>query len=423
MKYACLALLLSLWAGWAQAECTAQVEVRDVIGPATVDLVKRAEAFADRESCNSILLLINTPGGSLDSTRLIVEMILNSPRPFLCLVSPSGGHAGSAGAIILQACHVSGAVQGTNLGAATPVALGQELGKDLRQKIMNDTRSWLESLTRLRGRSDKFGQEIIVDAKAVTAEDALKLGAIDFVGPTTDSFLKFAAGRTVKINEGREANVIVGELRPFGLDVRYKTLALLTDPELAYMLLLGSLGLLYFEVTHPGTFLPGVVGGVGLVISLMALHRLEVEWAGLILIFLGVGLLIAEMFLPTFGALGLGGVVALFLGSVFLFDPVKTGGYQLPYALILPVVVAFALAVVGLSIMLWRTRKVRKKGGYEDLIGLEARVTRLEEEAPTRGWIELQGETWKFESAHEVKINDAVRVIGHRGLILKVQRS
>ena len=418
----CLALALGLPLA-VGAECTVQSEVRDVVGPATVDLIKRASSLAEREKCASIFLTINTPGGGLDSTRLIVESILNSPRPFLCLVAPSGGHAGSAGAILLQACHVSGALHGTNLGAATPVTLGQEMGKDLRQKILNDTKSWLESLTRLRGRSDKFGQEIIVDAKAVSADEALKLKAIDFVGNTQDEFLKFAAGRMVKMAEGKETAVVTGELHQMPLDTRYQVLSLLTDPELAYMMLLGSLALLYFEITHSGIYLPGVTGAVGLVVSLMALHRLEVEWAGLILILLGAAMLIAEMFLPTFGVLGIGGVIALGLGSLFLFDPVKTGGYHLPYTLIGAVTLLFALAILGLSWLLWRTRQVKRKGGFDEIVGHSARVVGFDGGSRTRGWIELRGETWKFDSEMELDLNDNVKVTSHHGLILRVHRS
>jgi membrane-bound serine protease (ClpP class) len=413
-------LLLKFYSAEA---CTVQVEVRDVIGPATVDLFKRVEGLADQEKCSSILLLVNTPGGDLESTRTAVQMILNSKVPYLCLVSPSGGHAGSAGAIILEACHVNGAVHGTNLGAATPVAMGQDLPKDLRQKILNDTRSWLESLTHLRGRSDQFGKDIIMEAKAVSAEDALKLKAIDFVGGTTDEFLKFAQGRTVKLNENHAAQVETGEIINFPLDTRYKVVSVATDPEFAYMLLLGSLALLYFEITHPGTVIPGVVGGLGLVIAMVAMNKLDVEWGGLILIFLGVGMLVAEIFLPTFGVIGVGGLVALLLGSIFLFDPVKTGGYRLPYLVIVPSVVFFALFFIGVSILVYRTRRVRKKGGFEDLLGLEAKVVRLETGSSFRGYVELRGETWKFESSKELQKNDLVHVTGYQGLVLKVTRA
>lgn len=402
------------------ATCTKEVMITDVIGPATVDLLKRVEKRAQAEACSSILLLVNTPGGSLESTRVIVEMILNAKIPYLCLISPSGGHAGSAGAIILQACHVNGALIGTNLGAATPVTMSGDLPQDLRQKILNDTRSWLESLTRLRGRSDKFGQDIILEAKAVTAEDALKLKAIDFVGPTLGEFMKFAEGREVKMSEAKMERVRTGILSGFEHDARYKVVSLLTDPQFAYMLLLGSLALIYFEITHPGVMVPGVLGGLGLIIALVALNKLDVEWGGLMLIFLGIALLIAEMFVPAFGILGVGGITAFVLGSLFLFDPVKNFGYRLPLGLIAPVVLIFAGVFVGVSYLMIKTRAIKKKGGFEDLIGVSAKVVKLD--GPTEGKIELHGEIWNFQSRTPVNLNDTVEVSGHHELVLHVKK-
>ncbi len=410
-----LALCFFLFSTFASAEVM-EVDVTGIIGPATVDLLKRVEKRAAADRSEAILLLINTPGGSLESTRTIVEMILNSNIPYLCLVSPRGGHAGSAGAIMLQACHVNGALAGTNLGAATPVASGgMELPKDLRQKILNDTRSWLESLTRLRGRSDKFGQDIILEAKAVTAEDALKLKAIDWVGPAKADFLKFVAERKIKMGENEFVTVKTDAINVFEHDVRFKVASILMDPEFAYMMLLGSLALIYFEVTHAGVILPGVMGGIGLIISMIALNKLDVEWGGLLLIFLGIGMLIAEMFLPTFGILGLGGVVGFTLGSIFLFDPVKSGGYQLPLTLIVPVVVFFALVFIGVSTMMLRTRAVKKKGGFEDLIGVSATVVSANQ-------IELYGEIWKFTAPESFAVGDEVKVVGYNGLVLQVER-
>jgi membrane-bound serine protease (ClpP class) len=392
--------------------CTLEVEITGAIGPATTDLLARVQDYATDQGCNSILLLVNT--------RMIVERILNSPIPYLCLVSPSGGHAGSAGAIILQACHVNGAVKGTNLGAATPVSMGQDLPDDIKNKIMNDTRSWLESLTKLRGRNEKFGRDIILEAKAVTGEEAQRLGAIDTVSSSRDEFLEFASNRTVKMSQDVSARVTIGPVKRFEHDSRHKVLSLVTDPELAYFLLLGALALLYFEITHPGTMVAGVVGGIALVIALIALHKLDVEWGGLALIILGVGLLIAEMFLPTFGMLGIGGVVAVVLGSLFLFDPVKSWGYQLPWTTIAPVVIFFAFVFLGVSYLMLQTRKVKKRGGFDELMGKQALV--VKNESPYQGMVELQGELWKFTSKQQLTVNDRVRVQGYEGLVLLVEK-
>ncbi|MGE4130381.1 MAG: nodulation protein NfeD [Bdellovibrionales bacterium] len=420
-KWVLLLSFFSMMASVQASACHIEVPVTDVIGPATLDLLQRVEKRADQEKCSSVLLKINTPGGSLETTRMLVELILNSKHAYLCLVSPAGGHAGSAGAIILQACHISGALKGTNLGAATPVTMGGEMPEDLRKKILNDTRSWLESLTKLRGRSEKFGQEIILEAKAVTAEEALRLKAIDFVGTTQQEFLDFATGREVKMPGDAKMTVEPGAGKVFELDTRYKVVSILTDPQLAYMMLLGSLALLYFEITHPGTMIAGVVGGLGLVIALVALHKLDVEWGGLALIFLGIGMLIAEMFIPSFGALGVGGIVAFVLGSIFLFDPVKTGGYRLPLQLIMPVALLFAGIFLGVGYLVLQGMKVKRKGGFEDLMGEKGKIVNLESTG-LEGMVELRGELWKFVSQEPVHVDARVIVEGHDGLILKVKR-
>lgn len=404
---------------FADSTCTQQTDITGVIGPATVDLVKRVQASAKAESCDSILLTINTPGGSLESTRQLVEMILNSQLPYLCLVSPSGGHAGSAGAIILQACHVNGALHGTNLGAATPILMSGEMPKDLRQKILNDTKSWMQSLTRLRGRSEKFGEDIIVEAKAVTAEDALKLKAIDFTGVSVDEFLKFGSDRKVKMDGGREVTVKTGAIKIFEHDTRFRLLELVADPQFAYLLFMGSLAMIYFEFTHPGAIAPGVLGGIGLIVALIAMDKLDVEWAGLLLILLGIAMFVAEMFLPTLGLLGIGGVAAFVIGSIFLFDPAKTGGYTLPLSLILPVAILLSAVMLGLGILAARTRGVKKRGGYDELVGHTARVTQA---AGQHGYIEIMGEKWKYESAVALQENDSVKVTGYNGLVLQVQK-
>jgi membrane-bound serine protease (ClpP class) len=287
---------------------------------------------------------------------------------------------------------------------------------------MNDTRSWVDSLTALRGRNRQFGEDIIMQAKAVTAIEAHKLKAIDFVGDGVPEFLKFADGRKVKLAGGENsASVHVGPLENFKLDIRYKTLSILTDPELAYMLLLASLALLYFEITHSGMILPGVAGGAGLVIAMVALHKLDVEWGGLLLIFLGVGLLVAEMFIPSFGLVGLTGMGALVLGSVFLFDPVQSFGYHLPYGLIAAVVIVFGAALFGVTWLFLKTFRRRKRGGFEDLIDVIGEVISVNDDQAS-GRMQVHGEIWNFTSASPLALNDRVVIKGNKGMTLQVEK-
>lgn len=389
----------------------------------TLDIVKNTIKFAKKENCSSILFTIDTPGGSLPATRDIIQEILNSPYPVLCLISPPGGQATSAGAIILQSCHINGALKGTNMGAATPVTMGQQMDKesDMRKKMLNDTIAFVETLTSLRERNKDFGKDIVSEAKSVTAKEAYKLKAIDFLGEKKEDFLTFAMGRTVEMAEGKKVQVQTGTLKVFRQDIRYSVLNFFADPQLLYMLFLGSIGLIYFELTHPGMLLPGVIGGIGLIISFIGLNMMSVTWGALALIFLGICLFVAEVFMPSFGVLGIGGGISFVLGSVYLFDPVKTG-YSLPLSLILPAAGFIALLCFALSFLALRTFKMRKdKTGFDALKGKEGEVTELSKNE-TQGWVFLNGENWKFSSVDNVKKGDTVKVLSVKGMTLKVQK-
>ena len=420
MKILSLLILNFIFVLSARANCTPEVALTDAIGPGSLSILDRALERAKKENCPSLLVTINTPGGSLQTTRMIVEKILNSPIPILCLVSPSGGHAGSAGAIILQACHVNGAMIATNIGAATPISGdGQTIPEDLRKKIMNDTISWVEGITVHRERSKAFGRDIITEAKSVSADEAKKIGAIDFVATKKADFLKFAEGREVKLTEQKTTKVQVGEVSTVEPSLRDRFLTLFGDPQLAYLLLMGSLALLYFEITHPGTMVAGVVGAVALIVALIALHKLQVEWGGLALLLLGLGLLIAEAFLPSFGILGVGGIAAFVIGSLFLFDPEKTGGYQLPLFLILSTAGAIGTIMLGLGVLAFRTLGLRPKWGGDEMAGQVALVVELED-GGREGQAEVMGEIWKFRSSDPVVKGQSVYVQKIKGLTLLV---
>ena len=396
--------------------CAVRAEVKGAIGIASYDLLQGAVEKANREACDTVLLTINTPGGSLQTTRKMVETILNSGKIFMCLVSPAGGHAGSAGAIILQACHVAGAIETTNIGAATPVSGGgKEMGKDLRNKMINDTRSWVEGLAKLRSRDVQFAKDIIELAKSVTATEAKRLGAIDYVVTSEKEFVIEANGKKVKVGE-KILTVSPGLVIDYNPGLKNKVLQLVGDPELSYMMFMGSIGLLYFELTHPGTILPGVIGGVGLVVSLISFHKLDVQWGGLLLILLGLLFMIGEAFVPSFGALGLGGVIAFFLGSFFLFDP-EVSGSRLPLMTILPTVLALGLATFGLAYLAVKSLGLKKSNEFHEIVGKMGKVINVEV-GGKEGQLEVYGEIWSFESESVVSIDDEVKIKKHKGLKL-----
>lgn len=413
-------ILLSFFTAWAQADCTLAVTVDGVISAATKDYLERAEKEAKKANCQSILVRINTPGGELQATRLIVEKILASSVPYLCLITPSGGHAGSAGALILQACHVSGGLAATHLGAATPIlGGGQTLSDDLRKKMINDTVSWSRGLAKLRGRNEKIAEDIVTEAKVLNSEDAVKIKALDIFAKNEAEFLEKAAQRKALIQENPGQPVQVGPVQEFLKDIRFKILDFVADPELAYLLFMASLALLYFEITHPGFIAPGVLGGVGLVLSLIVLHKLEVQWGGLGLILMGIGFLIAEIFVPSFGILGIGGVLSLIVGSVFLYDTELTG-YALPLTLILSVSLFLGALFLGLGYLALKTVRKGNRNLDADLIGKTARVKAVD--SPQSGQIEIIGENWKIQSEEPLALGDQVQVLGRKGLILKVKK-
>jgi membrane-bound serine protease (ClpP class) len=420
MKTVIVTLLISMVSVLAQAECTLAIHIKGAITAATRDYFQRAEVEAQRRNCHSLLVRINTPGGDLQSTRMIVEKILDSKVPYLCLITPSGGHAGSAGAIIIQACHVSGGLAATNVGAATPIlGSGMNLPEDLRKKVFNDTVSWVQSLAALRGRNADFAKEIVTEATAVSSEEAVKNGALDILARDEKDFLEKSLQRKTQIRNEKNQAITVGEVQEYETDLRYQILSFVADPELAYLLFMVSIGLLYFEITHPGFIAPGVFGSVGLVLSLIAFQKLEVQWGGFALIILGLGFLVAELFVTSFGVLGVGGLISLIVGSLFLYNPESTG-YTLPWALILSVSLCLGAFFIGLGFLALKTARRKKQDWDTEMIGKSARIVRTE--SGREGQLEIQGETWSYQSEDLLKIEDRVEIIGRQGLVLRVRK-
>ena len=413
--------VVNFWGINSWSICTGEMTINGAIGPATVDYLDFSIEKSIEHKCSSLLILINTPGGSLQSTHLIVESILNSKIPVLCLVYPSGGHAGSAGAIILQACHVSGGINPTNIGAATPILMGgEEMGKDLRKKMVNDTVSWVEGLAKLRGRSLAFAKAIVEKAESLGATQAAQIGGIDFVVSVKNEFLEKSNGREVLLKENLKGKVEAGEIFEIKPGLRHILLDFVADPQFAYFIFMGSIALLYFEITHPGIFAPGVIGAIGLVLSLVSFHKLNVWWGGVALLFLGIIMLVLEAFVPSFGALGIGGIIAFTVGSLFLYDPVKSG-YVLPRSSVLPTTILLAAVMLGLGYLVMQTRKIKKHGGFDDLVGAEGVVVSVDESSPHEGYIEINGEHWRFQCESKLQVHQRVKVLSHKELVLKVK--
>jgi membrane-bound serine protease (ClpP class) len=394
------------------------------IGPASADYVHRGLERAAKSGAQLVVLRMDTPGGLDTSMRAIIRDILASPVPVAAYVAPSGARAASAGTFILYASHVAAMAPGTNLGAATPVSIFNA-DKDktkspsaMERKVVHDASAYIRGLAQLRGRNADWAERAVREAVSLSSEEALKLKVIDVVAADVPQLLERIDGRVLDLN-GKKITLATrgAATSAFEPDWRTRFLGVITDPTIAYALLLVGIYALLFEFMNPGLVLPGVVGAVSLLIGLYALHLLPVSYAGLALLLLGIGCMTAEVFLPAYGSLGIGGLTAFVVGSVMLIDTDVPGfGVPLPFVLgIAAASAAFLIAVAGVAL---RARRRPVVSGRESMIGSLGEVL---EDFGGEGWARVQGETWRVKSASPLKAGQRVRVAAMDGLILQVE--
>ncbi|MCO5100356.1 MAG: nodulation protein NfeD [Burkholderiaceae bacterium] len=416
------------------------------IGPASADYVVRGIRRAEREGAAAVVLRIDTPGGLDTSMREIVRAIVASPVPVLGFVAPGGARAASAGTYILYACHVAAMAPGTNLGAATPVAIGGGLpfggddkpaapdGKDgakergtgtqkraadstMEAKAINDAVAYIRSLAEMRGRNADWAERAVREAASLPASEAQSSKVVDFIARDVDDLLARADGRTVTLAGESVALRTAGlEQRAVDPDWRSRLLSALTNPSLALILMaIGFYGLI-FEFLNPGALYPGIIGGICLLLGLYALSVLPVNYAGLGLVVLGLLLMIAEAFTPSAGAAALGGAVAFVLGATILIDT-EAPGFGVPWTSIGAIVaasLAFSLLVLRL---LWRARARPVKTGERGMLGERGTVLEWND---GRGRVLAAGERWHAESDAALESGQRVRVVAVDGLVLRV---
>ena len=436
-------LILGL-AAPASAERVRVLTVEGAISPASADYLVRGIDKAAEDKAHLVVIEMDTPGGLDTSMRDIIKAILASQVPVATYVSPQGARAASAGTYILYASHIAAMAPATNLGAATPVELAPsggdkpaapdkpatpgkpDAGKPAEpaqgdakmRKAVHDAAAYIRGLAELRGRNVEWAERAVREAVSLPADEALAIKVVDIVATDLDDLLQQIDGRVVEMN-GQSvtldtANATIEKVEP---DWRSRLLAVIGDPGIAYILmLLGIYGLIY-EFSNPGMLFPGVVGGICLLLALFALQVMPINYVGLALMILGIVLMISEAFIPSFGALGIGGLIAFIIGSVMLIDT-DLPGYGIPWQLIVPVAVAsglFSFFVVGMAIKA-RARPVVT--GAEEMIGARGEVLAdMEHE----GWARVHSEQWRVRSRVPLKRGDTVRVQARHGLVLDVE--
>jgi membrane-bound serine protease (ClpP class) len=405
----------------AAASTVDTIKIEGVITPVTLRLVEGAIGRAVADGAQALIIELDTPGGLERSMRAIAQRLLNAEVPVVVYVAPTGARAASAGVFITMAAHVAAMAPATNIGAAHPVALGGGADKESLKKIENDAAAFIRTIALERGRNADWAEKAVRQSVSVTERDALRLKVIDLIAESVPDLLAKIDGRVVKTARGpvtlatRNATV-----RSIEIGFRDRVLNVITDPNVAYVLMmLGMLGL-FFELSTPGAILPGVIGGISLILAFFAFQSLPINYAGLLLILFGIALLVAEIKIVSHGILAMGGIVAMAMGSLMLFDAPELG-FRLSWWVIGAMVGTTAgllLCVLAVGLRALRRRPLL---GAPGMIG-ETGIARGRIERD--GQVAVHGELWRAVSEEgAIEDGEPVRVVGVDGLTLSVAKA
>lgn len=443
--------VLLFWATPVVSDTSAEeiwlVDLKGAVGPASVDLVIRSIDDANEAGAQAIIVRMDTPGGLDKAMRDLVQAILASPIPVISYVAPNGARAASAGTYISYASHIAAMAPATNIGSSTPVSIApQGLPAEapaqpaspaedgaapsprtnpldaMGKKVVNDAVAYLQGLAELRGRNLEWAERTVRDGANLRASVALEMNVIDLVAKDLEDLLQSIDGQVVTTAAGEVTLVTAGaSIRTVESDWRHDLLATITDPSIAYGLLIVGLYALMLEFYNPGLFIPAVTGVICILLGAYGLQLLPVNYVGLALVGVGVALMIAEVVSPTIGVLGFGGVIAFVLGSMMMFDS-EVPGYQLPITIIVSFAVTTGLAIFFIVGMAMRARAQKIVSGMEAMIGGHATVTRTftPHDDVFQGQVWAFGESWRARSRNAFSEGDDVRVDAVEGLVLEV---
>lgn len=397
------------------------ITVNGVINPVSAEYIEKNIKKANEKKVEALIIELDTPGGLDTSMRKIVKDIIGSEVPVIVYVSPSGSRAASAGVFITLAAHIASMAPGTNIGAAHPVGIGEKMDKVMAEKATNDAAAYIKSLAERNGRNPKWAEEAVRKSISATEEEALKEGVIDLISKDIGSLLSEIDGKHVKTIMGervlKTANVnIIREEMGF----RHKILSLISDPNIAYILMLLGFYGLFFELTNPGSIFPGVMGGICLILAFYAFQTLPVNYAGLLLIILAIILFILEVKIVSHGVLTIGGIISMIIGSIMLFES-PAPFMKLSLKIILPAVVITALFFTLTLSLAFKAYRRKPVTGPEGLIGEEGVAgTDITKDG---GMVLLHGERWSAYSDEPISKDEKVRVEAVSGLKIKVKKS
>ena len=398
------------------------IEIDGIINPATAKFIVDSIDQATQQGAQCLIIQLDTPGGLMDSMRTIVKKILTANIPIIVYVSPKGARAASAGVFVTMAAHIAVMAPSTHIGAAHPVTLGGGEGKEsktMTEKIVNDTVSYIKTIAKNRGRNVDWAEKAVVKSVSITEEEAVKLNVVDFITPDLQSLLTKIDGRIVKFDGVTRTLHTKGvQPKPIEMSWRDRLLDIISNPTIAYILLMLGIYGIFFELSSPGAILPGVVGGIFLILAFYALQMLPVNYAGLALILFAIILFIAEIKVVSHGLLAVGGVISLFLGSMMLFQsPVEY--MRVSLSVIIPAVMVSAAFFIFAVTKTIHARLRKPTTGMEGLVG---EVGIASTPIALEGKVSIHGEFWNVISDQNIEKGEKVHVIGVDNLKLKVKR-